>query len=68
VTAERAGKRLARPRLEIERTGSQVRFTLHCADEYAAMILYDQATAQARAGGLDLTVATLAATSIGGGE
>lgn len=45
-------------RLIVERDGAKVRFTIECADIYDAIALYDDATAKAAAGGLDLTVAT----------
>ena len=45
-----------RRRMEIERDGTRVRFVVHCADEYDAMALYDEAVAGAEAGHLDLTI------------
>ena len=44
--AERKNRR----RMEIERDGTRVRFVVHCADEYDAMALYDEAAARRRSG------------------
>lgn len=41
---------------EVEREGRIVRIILTCADDYAAMLAYDAATAQLRRGGLSLSM------------
>ena len=41
---------------EIEREGRTMRIIITCADDYAAMLVYDEATAQLSRGGLSLSM------------
>lgn len=55
-------------RMEIERDGTKVRFIIHCASDYDAMMLYDSAKAGADKGALDMTIITDDARGSGDGE
>ncbi len=58
ISIARPNRREKKRKLEIALQGASVHFIVNCADHYDAMELYDRATAEARAGHVDLTIIT----------